>query len=193
MNTQCIDEKCHNEAVHYAFDNMGFCIAHQITSQHPEPFPIMITQLQFIDAPGVIPPTSTKVYLDPSILSSPPLVDYVFECRSMLVIVATVAIERLVKRSANYGSNTTVEDRRRNIERMVRDIDAIRFFNGDSVVERVLRITDEMLATPIHLAGMDMVVEFYESIGQLAAQRGRGQGRGVGFGVGIKSRNLPQK
>jgi len=185
MNTKtkcCGERGCRNEALHYDAHNIGFCITHcdyQLATQQPEPIPIMITQLQFVNAPGVIRPTQIKVNLDPALLSSPPLVDYVLERRAMIVMVATVAIERLVKGSTKYGSNTSVEDRRRNIKTMVRDIDAIRFFNGDSVVERVLSITDVMLGTPVHLAGRDMVVELYESIGQLAAQRGRGRGFGI--------------
>lgn len=58
MNTQCIDEGCRNEALHFDADNLGFCITHggdyQITSPH-QPSPIMI-RLIFTDAPGVTRP-----------------------------------------------------------------------------------------------------------------------------------------
>jgi hypothetical protein len=147
-----------------------------------------ITRIEFVNAPGVSRPTSTKVNHDYSARLTPEMLEYVTECRAMIAMVATELAEGLFRHSSKYGSSTTVADRRRNVNRMVCAIDAARFFNGDKAVERVLSAIDDILATPVHLAEMDMLVEFSESIGQLAARPRRGFSPEEQFSVEVGKR-----
>ncbi len=110
-----------------------------------------ITRVTFVDAPGVGRPISTKVNLDPSILSSKSVDDYV---RSRKVRIATMThflVEGYIESIGAYGGKFTSVERLVKWLNITRAIDAIRFFNGDKPIERLTNMAEVVLSPETHL------------------------------------------
>jgi hypothetical protein len=109
-----------------------------------------ITRIPWVDAPGVERPTSTKVNLDPSILSTKSVVDYV---RLRKVGIATIIhslVEGYIESIGGYRSKFTGEDRLVKWLKITSAIDAIRFFNGDKPIERLTNMAEVILSPETH-------------------------------------------
>lgn len=98
-----------------------------------------ITRLEFVNAPGVSRPTSTKVYLDRSARLTPEMLKYVGECRERILLVYLGLFDYLDKihpEGARQDSNEAYW--------IVNGIDHHKFFNGDKSLEGLISMSESV-------------------------------------------------
>lgn len=106
-----------------------------------------ITRIEFVNAPSVERPTSTKVNLDPAMLHSIYLAPYIAERRGALGVILR-CLGNVCSINTSMGRVYTDADKLVAEVALVFSIDRVKFLNGDVALDRLLSMTDFALSMP---------------------------------------------